>query len=140
MTRGNAVLMSISAVLVTMAISVAAASGNEAYRSPDLILAGTTESSRPESGGYRSPDSIIAGATGSSVLASGDYRSPDSILATARPSAPPSPALVESPEPSGFAWGDALIGALAGFGLALLAFALRHAATRHQPVIARSRA
>jgi hypothetical protein len=161
MTRRNAVLMSISAVLVTMAASVAAASGSEPYRSPDSILAGSTESSQPASSGYQSPDSILAadaessqpassgyqsldsilaGSTESSQPVSSGYRSPDSILAVAQPSAPPSAALVDSPEPSGFAWGDALIGALTGFGLALMVFALRHAATRHRPVFARSRA
>jgi hypothetical protein len=140
MTRGNAVLMSISAVLVTMAISVAAAWGNEPYRSPDSILVGGAESSESVSGEYRSPDSILAGTAGSSVPASGDYRSPDSVLATAGPAASPSVAVLERPAPSGFAWGDALIGALTGFGLALMAFAIRHAATRHRPVVARSSA
>ena len=117
MTRGNAVLTSISAVLVTMAIAAAAASGNQPYRSPDSILAGADESSQP---------------------AAGDYRSPDSILAGAPPAVQPSPGFADVPESSGFDWGDALIGALTGFGLALMALALWHAATRHRPVMTRS--
>lgn len=136
MTRTNAFRIWLSAGLIA-AVAATPALAAEGYESVTAITGGeasdrgsevssvnsiTGAVQTSEDRGYESINAVTGPvADPPTTLASrpDGYSTPNALVGD-QP-APPS-SLVEVSEPSGFDWGDALVGALAGMALALLAF------------------
>jgi hypothetical protein len=102
-------------VMATAATSVVAA---DSYSSPSAITGPVDESGDR---GYRSVSAITGPLSEqpSTLVAGGEGYSSLSALVGDAPASTPT---IEVTESSGFDWGDALIGALAGISLIVLAF------------------
>jgi hypothetical protein len=136
MTRTNAALMSVIAILVTAFTAVPAAA-SDGYESVSAIT-GPTQSSGEQPSGYESVSAITgpiesesspAGFSSLASIAGPESQPPvaersdgySSLASVVGPGQAPTPS-VEVSESSGFDWGDALVGALVTMALALMAF------------------
>jgi hypothetical protein len=114
----------IAAVAITLCAAAPAVAQTQDLRSPDAIAAG--EPKPPQIQDYRSPDAATP------VEPTTDLRAPDNRFG--QPTGGPSPArvrIVEVPS-SGFAWGDAGIGAAGMLAVVMLAVGIAMAGTHHR--------
>ena len=113
-----------AAVAIALCASAPAVAQSQDLRSPDAVAAGQPKA--PQTQDYRTPDAV------NPVEPTTDLRAPDNRFG--QPTGGPAPArvrIVEVPS-SGFAWGDAGIGAAGMLAVVMLAAGIAVAGVHHR--------